>query len=486
MPQTLKQKTIKGMGWSAIDNIAGTGTTFLVGLVLARLLSPEEFGTIGLIMVFVAVVQLFVDSGFSQALIRKRRVSARDYSTLFYFGIVVASVCYLGVYFGAVYVADFFAQPIFEPLLKVIGLTLFFNAFTLTQRVVLTRALDFKTQAFVTIVSAVLSGGVGVTMAYMGCGVWSLAAQITFRSAVQSVLLWVWCKWRPGWVWSLASLKEMFFFGYKLLISALIDTLFKNVFYVVIGKFHSTKSLGEYTRANQFSTLFSANLLSIVQKVSYPVLSSIKDEPERLLGGYRKLIKTTMLATFALMLGMAAVAKPMILILIGDQWLPAVYYLQILCFSEMLYPLHAINLNILNVKGRSDLFLRLEVIKKIIAIPMILAGIFYSIDAMLWCGVGVSVAAYFVNAHYSARLIGYSIGSQVRDILPTFLVSVVVAGVMWSVMLLGWNLYLTLFLQLGLGLGLALIIYERLGLEEYLEIKTLSLQALNKIRNVRK
>lgn len=210
----------------------------------------------------------------------------------------------------------------------------------------------------------------------------------------------------------------MFGFGYKLLLSGLLDTLYKNVYYVVIGRCYSSAQLGQYTRAEQFNTIFSSNLTSIVQRVSYPVLSSIQEEPERLREAYRQIIKTTMLVTFACMLGLAAMAKPLIIILIGEKWLPAVSFLQIICFSGMLYPLHAINLNILQVKGRSDLFLKLEIIKKTIAVFPILIGIFYGIEYMLWGSVLTSFIAYFLNSHYSADLIRYSTIEQIKDVLP--------------------------------------------------------------------
>jgi len=483
MSSSLKHKSINSMGWSLVDNVVGTGTSFLVGLVLARLLSPGEFGIIGIIMVFLSIALIFIDSGFSQALIRKKEASPKDYNTLFWFNLMVAIVCYATIFAISGFIADFFEQPLLDPVLKVTALMLIFNALSIVQRVIFIRLLDFRTQASTTIVSSVLSGVVGIVMAFMGYGVWSLVGQILTRYLVQTIMFWVRCSWRPQMRVYGDSFREMFHFGHKLLLSGLLDTLYRNLSYIVIGKFYSTQALGQYTRAGQFANIFSANLLSVVQKVSYPVLSSIQDEPERLKAGYQKMIKTSMLLTFALILGMVAVAKPMILILIGEKWLPAVYYLQIICLAEMLYPLHAINLNILNVKGRSDLFLRLEVIKKTLAIPMILAGIYYSIEAMLWCGVLFSFVAYFLNAYYSAKLIDYPISQQVKDILPTFVVSVGVAVVMWGVNFLNLNLYVTFFLQITVGISLAIVIYNKLKLEEYLEVRSIVKSFLKRIFN---
>ena len=265
----------------------------------------------------------------------------------------------------------------------------------------------------------------------------------------------------------------MFGFGYKLLLSGLLDTLYKNVYYVVIGRCYSSAQLGQYTRAEQFNTIFSSNLTSIVQRVSYPVLSSIQEEPERLREAYRQIIKTTMLVTFACMLGLAAVARPLIIILIGEKWLTAVSFLQIICFSGML---HAINLNILQVKGRSDLFLKLEIIKKTIAVFPILIGIFYGIEYMLWGSVLTSFIAYFLNSHYSADLICYSTIEQIKDVLPVLIVSTI----MWLFSLLDISVYIQLPIQIIVGLTLAFAVYERLRLPEYLEVKRLGLSALHK------
>ena len=252
---------------------------------------------------------------------------------------------------------------------------------------------------------------------------------------------------------------------------------------MIIGRFYSAADLGQYTRASQFSTIFSSNLTSVVQRVSYPVLSSIQNEPERLLGAYRRVIKTTMLVTFACMLGLGAAAKPLILLLIGEKWLPAVSFLQIICFAGMLYPLHAINLNILQVKGRSDLFLKLEIIKKVIAVIPIAIGIFYGIEFMLWGSVCTSFVAFFLNSYYSADLIGYPTLRQIKDVLPTFLVSLIVAGIMWGLSFLPLSYYIILPLQLIVGLVLAYLIYERIKLPEYMEIRTMVLSLFRKIKN---
>ena len=272
----------------------------------------------------------------------------------------------------------------------------------------------------------------------------------------------------------MTAFKEMFGFGSKLLLSGLLDTIYKDIYYIVIGRCFSSSILGQYTRAKQFSMVFSTNLTTVVQRVSFPVLSSIQDDSIRLREAYRKVIKSTMLVSFACMLGLAAIAKPLLILLISDKWLPAVYFLQIVCFSNMLYPLHAINLNILKVKGRSDVFLKLEVIKKVLAIFPILVGVYLGIEMMLWGSVIISVISYFLNAYYSASLINYSVYEQLKDIFPSFIVSLGVGFLMWSISLLSISYYLMLIIQLSTGFILAYLIYNWLRLDEFLEIKSIA------------
>ncbi len=483
MSESLKQKTVKGVGWSFADNIANSGITFLVGLVLANILSPEEYGIMAMVTIFIAVSNSIVDSGFSNALIRKINIRSVDYNTVFYFNLIVSIFLYLILYVSAPAISVFFKEPVLVDVMRVIGWILIINAFAIIPRTIFVRNINFKAQTKVSLIASVSSGVIGIGMALAGWGVWSLVGQQLSRQLLNTVFLWIFCRWRPLWEFSTQSFKELFGFGSKLLASGLIDTIYRDIYYLIIGRFYSAADLGQYTRASQFNTIFSSNLTSVVQRVSYPVLSSIQNEPERLLGAYRRVIKTTMLITFACMLGLAAVAKPLIVILIGEKWLPAVYFLQIICFSGMLYPLHAINLNILQVKGRSDLFLKLEIIKKIIAVIPIAIGIFYGIEFMLWGSVCTSFVAFFLNSYYSADLIGYPTLRQIKDVLPTFLVSLIVAGIMWGLSFLPLSYYIILPLQLIVGLVLAYLIYERIQLPEYMEIRGMALSIFRKIKN---
>lgn len=476
----LKKKAIHGVSWSAIDSIANSGIAFLVGIILARILSPAEFGLIGMITVFIAVSNSIVDSGFSSALIRKVETKRIDYNTVFYFNLCLGIILYIILFFCAPAISRFFNEPVLISITRIMGTILVINAFGIVQRTLLVKEVDFKAQTKISLIASVTSGFIGVGMALKGFGVWSLVSQQISRQLLNAIFLWVFNTWRPAWEFSKQSFQELFGFGSKLLVSGLIDTIYTNIYYLIIGKFYSAVQLGQYTRAEQFKSVFSSNMTTVVQRVSYPLLCSIQDDAERLKLTYQRVIKTTMLVTFACMLGLAAIAKPLILILIGAKWLPAVAFLQIICFAGMLYPLHAINLNMLMVKGRSDLFLKLEILKKFIAVIPIGLGIYYGIEFMLWGSVFISFAGYFINSYYSAMLINYSTWSQIKDIFPTFIVSFLVAATMWSITLLNYSKWITFPLQCILGLIMAIAIYETIKSSEYSELKEILLSIIKR------
>ena len=478
--ESLKKKTVRGTFWSAVDNIANQGVTFLVGLVLARLLTPHEYGLIGYIMILVAVFNSIVDSGFSNALIRKKDAGETDYSTAFIFNLAVSVVLMAAMYLLAVPFSRFFREPQLVLLVRVMSVIVVINALALIQRTRLVKSVDFKTQTKASLISSVSSGAVGLAMAFGGLGVWSLVGQQISRQLINTVCLWILNRWKPTWRFSWSSFRELFGFGWKLLVSGLIDTVWKEIYQLVIGKFYSTSTLGQYTRGKQFSDIFSSNMTSIVQRVSYPVLSSIQDERERMKEGYRKIIRTTMLASFVLLFGLSAVAESLLTVLIGPRWLEAAHYLQIICFAASLYPLHAINLNMLQVQGRSDLFLKLEIVKKIIAVGPLLLGIFIGIDWMLWGSLATSIIAYFLNARYSGTLIGYPIRAQIKDILPSFGVAAAMAACVWPLSLLSLRPVWTLLVQLCTGAAITIGLCEAFRLPEYLEMKDTALGFLRR------
>jgi teichuronic acid exporter len=392
---TLKNKAVKGVAWSFLDNFGTLGIGFIIGIILARLLSPSEYGLLGMIAVFTAVAQTVADSGFGSALIRKPDLNDNDLYTTFWFNLGVSCLMYAVLFFCAPFIARFYKEPALTDITRVTSLTLLLNAFLIIPNIHFTRNINFKVTTKISYIVSISSGVVGIAMAFAGCGVWSLVAQGLIAAFLKVVLYWFYCRWKPVLIFSKKSFKDLFGFGSKLLASSLLNTVYNNIYQIVIGKFYSAADLGQYTRASSYNGIFSNNLTSVVQRVSYPTLSSIQDDKARLKEGYRRIIKCTMLVSFGGSLTLAAMAKPLIVLMIGAKWLPCVEYMQIICFAAMLYPLHAINLNILQVLGRSDLFLWLEILKKIIGIIPIVIGIFYGIDVMLWGSVVVSIYSLF-------------------------------------------------------------------------------------------
>lgn len=477
---SLKHKTVSGLIWSFIDTIAGQGISFIVGIILARLLAPREFGLIGMITVFIAISESFINSGFSSALIRKKDCTNTDYSTVFYFNLVTGILFFIILYLSAPAISGFFNEPELKAILQVMGLILIIDSLTIIQRTILTKRINFKLQARISVIASIGSGIIAIAMALNGFGVWSLVAQRIVKQCINSLFLWIWNKWKPLFVFSIKSFKELFGFGSKLLISGLIDTIYKNVYYLIIGKFFSAQELGFYTKASEFKNLPSQNLNSIISRVTYPVLSTLQDDIPRLKNNYQRLIRSVMFITFILMMGMAAVAEPMIYTLIGTKWEPAIIYLQMLCFVGMMYPLNALNLNMLQVQGRSDLFLKLEIIKKIIAIPTILIGIFFGIKMMIVGMIVNALIAYYLNSYWSGVKIGYSLKQQVNDILPSFILALTMGVVVYLLeKILPFSHVINLIILIIFGAIFVFVFCEITRFKDYIFTKELVLEKIN-------
>lgn len=399
---------------------------------------------------------------------------------MFTVNMVVSVLMFVAMYVFAPYIAAYFERDELTLLCRVMGIVIIINALSIVQTTILTKRIDFKTKAKASLVTSLLSGAVGIAFAYTGYGVWALVVQQISAQLLNCLCLWLLIRWVPGFTFSLASLRSMWGFGSKLMVSGLINQLWTQIYQVVIGKCYSPATLGQFTRAQQFGGLFSSNLNTVIQRVSYPVLSQMQDDPVRLKLGYQKLIKIITLITFTLMMGLAGCARPLVLVLIGEQWLECVPYLQILCFSLMLYPLHSLNLNMLQVQGRSDLFLKLEVVKKVIAIVPILMGIFYGIYYMLICSVFTSLVALYLNAHYSGPFLGYSIREQVFDFLPSLLMSLVMFVLLFAISYISLQPLFLLVMQIFVGALFTLAICEFRTPSEYLELKSILHHTLNR------
>ena len=470
MAESLKQKTVKGLGWSALDNAARYGMQFVIGIVLARLLSPDDYGLLGLVGIFTMVCTALVNGGFTTALIRKKNATDNDYNTVFICNFGMSLMLYAVVFLCAPLIANFFERQELIALVRVSSLGLIIGALGMVQRTRLTKRIDFKTQTNITLVSTIVSGIVGIGMAIAGFGVWALVAQQLTTQALSTILLYIYNRWLPRFRFSIESFRELFGFGWKMMVSALIDSIWKELYQVIVGKFYSPATLGQYTRARHYSRLFSQNLTTVVERVTYPVLSSIQDDKKRMVSAYRHIIRTSMFITAVALFSLGAVSEPLIYCMIGPKWQEAATYLPLICLSSTLYPLHAINLNMLQVQGRSDLFLGLEIIKKIIGLAPLFVGAFIGIMTMLWVNMFVGIIAYFLNSYYSGRLLGYSSWMQLRDIAPSYTLAIVIALSVWFFKYLPLSYWIVLPLQITVGAMVFFTLCKVFKMNEYKEI----------------
>lgn len=419
----LKDKTIKGIAWNAIKKFSVKGIQFIITLFLARLLMPSDYGMLSMVYVFSAVAQTIVSSGFSQALTRKTNRTELDNCTIFYFNISAGIIMYGVLFLISPYVEDFYNMPGLCNVMRATTFIVVIGSFSVVQSTLCDIELDFKTPAKAAFISIIISGPAAILVAYLGYGVWALVTQIVLNDLIYVTCIWIMKKWRPKLIFSITSLKSMFGFGSKLLASGLLNTIYENIYSIVIGKIYDAKTLGFYSRANQFANLPSSNISGMISSVVYPALCTIQNDLERLRRTYRIFLKLSAYIIFPLMCGLAALAHPMTTVLIGEKWAFSADLLQIICFSIMWYPVHSINLNLLQVAGRSDLFLKLEIIKKIYGIAILCITAPLGIIAMCWGGIVGCFIGLGINTYYTGKLIDIGFFKQMKDLMPTFIMS---------------------------------------------------------------
>lgn len=483
MSSTLKSKTVSGVGWSAADAFSAQGVNFLVGLVLARLLSPAEYGLIGIAMIFIVILSGFVDCGFSNALIRRKEVSDKDYNTMFVTNLVMSVAVYLILFFCAPLVANFFDRAEVTNLLRVLSLTVVIQAIAIVQNTILTKRIDFKTKTKATVISAIVSGVMGITAAFCGWGVWALAAQQLSMQLVNTLCLCAFTRWLPNFSFNAESFRYMWGFGWKMMLSGFLDRTWAQLYQAVVGKYYKPEALGQYSRAKLFAGFFSSTFTSIVQRVSFPALAEVQDETERMVAAYRKIIKTSMFITAICLISLGAISEPFIYCLIGRKWHQAATFLPLICLSMSLYPLHAINLDMLQVQGRSDIFLILEIIKKIIAIGPLCLGIFVDIYWMLWGSIFIGIISFFLNSYYTGKKLGYSSWQQLKDVAPSYGIAFVIAVSVYFFKYLPLSHFVILPIQLVVGTAVFFLICETFKPEEYVEVKNLAIEYFKKTKN---
>lgn len=451
----LKQQTKKGLYWSFFNQFANYGMQFCVGIVMARLLSPSDYGITALPAVFMAVAYIIQNGGLSGALIRKTDLSEKDLSTAFYYSVSVGIVLYVVMFFSATWIADFYNTPVLVPLIRVTALGFLWGPLGTPQNVILNRKLDFKTPTKISIISRIVSAIVGISMAFIGYGLWALVISGLLSSFLSLLMNWYVVRWIPKTGWSKDSFKYLWDYGNKMMASSLLDTLYNNIAPVFIGKFYSPAELGVYNRAQGYAMMPSQNVTGVIQGVTFPVLSKMQNDDEALAHNYRRMLKATAFIIFPIMMMLSALAHPLVIILVTAKWESCVILLQIICFSFMWYPVHAINLNLLQVKGRSDLFLRLEIIKKIVGVSILAITLPHGLIVFCCGSVVSSLIALVINTYYTGNLINVGYFKQMRDLLPIVLLGLV----MFAMIHLSNYLISNMLLQIICGGILGAIVY---------------------------
>jgi O-antigen/teichoic acid export membrane protein len=435
MQQSLSEKSLSGILWVFADKLGSSSINFVITIVLARLLLPEDFGLVAMVMIFFELSSVFVESGFSTALIREKEISEVDKSTTFIFNFLASLILYAVLFFCAPLIAAFFDQQALVWIVRVMGLNLIIGATAIVQRSTLTQQIDFKTQTKARFLAVVLSGVGGVAFALLGFGVWALVVRIGLMGLMEVISLWRLNPWKPSFVFSKQSFRKLFGFGSNILFAALLDKFFSHAHKLLIGKFFTAAALGFYTQAGTFSYMVINTLFQTMQRVTYPVLSKLQDDLKELKEGYRKILKLSSFVIFPAMVLLGVMAEPVIIVTVGEKWRPAVPFLQLLCLSGATYHFSSINLNMLLVLGRSDLSLRLEVIKKIVIAISIIVGLQFGLYGLVISEVVASYINLGINAHYSKKYLHYSLWEQVGDILPTIAISLLTGALVFLLLL---------------------------------------------------
>lgn len=450
--QSSNKDVLSGFFWRFLERCGAQGVTFIVSIVLARLLDPSVYGTIALVTVFTIIMQVFVDSGMGNALIQKKNTDDLDFSSVFWFNMTMCSVLYLIMFVSAPFIASFYNKPELASVVRVLSLILIISGIKNVQQAYVSRNMLFKKFFFSTLGGTIGAAIVGITMAYLGYGVWALVVQMLFNATVDTTILWITVKWRPKKQFSLKRLKGLFSFGWKLLVSSLIDTVYNQVRQLIIGKMYSSSDLAQYNQGKKFPELIVTNINTSIDSVLLPTLSKAQDEPSAVKSMTRRAIKTSTYIMMPFMVGLAVCAEPLVSLILTDKWLPCVPFLRIFCFSFAFYPIHTANLNAMKALGRSDLFLKLEIIKKIIGIIAILSTMWISVMAMAYSLLVTSVLSQIINSWPNKRLMNYSYLEQLKDMLPQIGLSVFMGAIVLGVQFIGLKAGLTLLIQIPLGI----------------------------------
>lgn len=437
--------------WRFLERCGAQGVTFIVSIVLARLLDPTVYGTVALVTIFTTIMQVFVDSGMGNALIQKKDADDLDFSSVFYFNMAMCSVLYLIMFFAAPFIASFYRMPELTAIVRVLSLVVVISGVKNVQQAYVSRHLMFKRFFFSTLGGTIGAAVIGIAMAYLGFGVWALVAQMLFNAAVDTTILWITVKWRPKKMFSFQRLKSLFSYGWKLLASSLIDTVYNDLRQLIIGKKYSSGDLAYYNQGKKFPQLIVTNINTSIDSVLLPTMSKAQDDMAAVRSMTRRAIKTSTFLMMPAMIGLAVCAEPLVQLILTEKWLPCVLFLRIFCITYAFYPIHTANLNAIKAMGRSDLFLKLEIIKKTVGIIAILITMWISVQAMAYSFLVTTILNQIINSWPNKKLLNYSYLEQIKDMMPQILLSLGMGAAIYAVSFLHLSASLTLLIQIPLG-----------------------------------
>ncbi len=481
MVSNVRNKTLSNMVWRFAERCGAQGVQLIISVVLARLLSPDAYGTIALVLVFTKILQVFVESGLGTALIQKKDADDLDFSTVFYFNILMCIVLYLGIFIAAPYIARFYDDISITPVIRVLSLTVVISGVKNVQQAYISKTLQFKKFFFGTLGGTIGAAVVGITMAYMGLGVWALVGQYLFNELINTIILWIMVKWRPKLMYSWQRLGGLFSFGWKMLFSSLLNVLYNNIRQLIIGKLYTTSDLAYYNKGHQFPDLLTTNINNSIDSVLLPVMSEAQDNKERLKDMVRRSIKTSTYIMAPLMMGMAALAEPFVSLVLTDKWLGCVPYMRIFCITSMLLPITTANLNAIKAMGRSDYFLILEILKKIVGVVVLLITMWHGVMVMAYSLLFTTVIGQIINSWPNRKLLNYSYLAQLKDILPGILLAVFMGLCVYPISFLGLSDILTMVLQVILGAGIYIGGSILFKMESFNYVWSIAKPILNKI-----
>ena len=442
---------ISNFFWRFAERCGAQGVAFIVQIVLARLLVPEVYGTIALVTVFTTILNVFIDSGFGSALVQKKNADDLDFSTVFYFNMVMCMALYVIMFIVAPYIARFYNDIELTPVIRVLSLTLIISGVKNVQQAYVSCTMQFKRFFFATIGGTVGAAIIGIAMAYCGFGVWALVAQQLFNATVDTLILWITVRWRPKRMFSFARLKSLFSFGWKMLASSILDTVYNDLRQMIIGKLYTTADLAQYNRGKQFPNLVVSNINSSIDSVLLPTMSKEQDDSARVKNMTRRAIKTSTYIMAPMMMGLAFIGDTLVRFVLTEKWLPSVPFMQIFCVTYMFFPVHTSNLNAIRALGRSDIFLKLEIVKKVVGLAVLLSTMWFGVMAMAYSLLFTSVLSQIINSWPNKKLLNYGYLEQLKDILPGILLAVFMGCCIYPIQWLGLPDIVTLLIQVPLG-----------------------------------